>query len=527
MKYILEKFKKYLDENGIDKIIDYSKLPEGDYFKINENGEILEHFNYKNGKKNKTDEIAFSEEIRYFKERWFYDRRLTSNKSIEIKKKFEGVTPYLIAINKDNIKEMDKYINSYLTNLNEKYNADIDIEYFEELYLKKVMPKILDKISMDKIFIVLDIDIEFQKRVYYRYLDESLFLNKEVDVNGELKGTPIIAYTLNQDKPNILSTHYRKSNYLITLEEAYLLTYITKIDNKILEKVLSENDNNISLKYNQKDNKMSEYKNKRVCKRSVLFKEYSVFNRELPNEHTIDSFKNKEEILSIVNRLTDFNICKVLECDSINDLKINNNLLHFIAINRDILREYFIYGREIDISKIIEKAYMIKILELETDNSNKLNLKLILDNMISTINCLDLKSKRRYQNINMDVKNYIDKINKIDKDTKEYLIEDEKEFLFLSGQVLRYLANMTESKENKLKDVANLKTVYSMKKKMITKCQTYSYKGFSRKFEILYRAILNYEGEVNIANNYFYYHGGLIGTNYLYKSVNKEADINE
>lgn len=127
----------------------------------------------------------------------------------------------------------------------------------------------------------------------------------------------------------------------------------------------------------------------------------------------------------------------------------------------------------------------------------------------------------------MSINNCIEKINRINKSIDTYEIEDDREFLFVCGQVLRYLINQSENTKD-LEDIFNLKTVYNIKKRVIKKNNKYKHKCNNKKLELLVGAILSYkldQGEINIKDEIFYYYGGLIGHNYIHDiSIIEEID---
>lgn len=558
MRDVIEKLREIEKKFGHIAFAEHFKASAGYYFRVNKD-ESIESFYYSGAK---DDPFLLKEEYQWFKDRLFFEGMLNANKAIDAKlKKIHSVTPNAM-IFKYGIFEDDKLkakgftfkdvIYNHLDLINKMNDNQLDIEKLSNTFIK-VFEYVQEELKEtckkdDKLLIFLDEDIDSYKKYYEKYLEEKIFLTEDtvLVVDGVKYGVPSFSISLNSKKPTLSKNPYNKVPFRVTLDEAILLNYLTKININKVNDLLSEDDTSNSVDLYLEMNSNSKVKEIvgydmnvdeedyqcESCKMTILESEYANINpiigslnrQELLDEIEWNFSLEKgsylfHKLLNIRNGdYKDFTLkCKTNDISSI-----------FIS-NKEVLKFYFNEHGDILIDKELSKIMYLLYLELiKKDNSIK-RLRVVLDFMLSALDYVNKDGG--YNKMPEKIKNIWDKLVEAKK-SGTLIIESDEEFFFVGGQLLYWLSTLNETANTTsvlLQDVLDLRSSIDIKNKAIDKYKQYVYKIPSHSMAFintLHNAVISYEIDKEIKMKDFkykyYYHSGLIGKNIKFESVKKE-----
>lgn len=559
MRDIIEKLKKIENEYGYMAFLEHYKPSAGHYFKVNKDNTIL--YYHSTGKKD--DTFSFEDDYLFFKERLFFEGMLSANKCIDASnKKIHSVTPYAMIFKygifddpklkekglslKDVLSKHLELINHLNTN-----NLDIDsnVNKFATIfdYVKTNLVDICKK--DDKILIFLDEEVDKYKKYYEKYLEEKIFIKNDtvIEIEGVKYGVPSFSITLNDKKPTLSKNPYNKYPYRISLDEALLLNYLNKIKSNTVNELLLDTENdfygidvlielNATTKSKEIVNYNLNYDNKEY--ESNLNK-FTILQSEYVNEKPIVNTSSREDLLSEIDWMFNleensylFNrLLKIRNSDYKEfNLKCQTNAISQILIsNKDNLQYYFKENGDILIDKQFGDILFLLYKELFKREIKSKKLRMSLDFMLSSLDYINKDGG--YDKMAIKIKDIWEKLVKA-KEEKNYEIETNEEFFFVSGQLLYWLSTLSQSSNNTsvlLQEVLDVKNSLDIKNIAIENYRKYAYciPVHSLSFiNILYNAVLVYEIENEIKIKEFkykyYYHSGLIGKNIKFVSVKNE-----
>lgn len=416
---------------------------------------------------NKEVEINQLEQSEWFKERELLSKYIMSNKAIVQGKKY--YPRIIFSVHKNVIMfKWNKFLKHKNTTKNIEESFKILIgEYLnvlkaDEVYLKyyyKNIKQIINFINDNnltkiKVKMFLDVDIEEYKEDYSRYLKNKLLDGGTTcKIYNELYGRLSQFYTINFKKP--LLGHMTKNTneiHLINQHDVLKIFHLKQyMDSIKSEKICYElGDITYKMDVNSSTNEwfLHKYNNNPYQTTDDLQKNIYIKNI-LDSKHVNEKIiKHYSELSKYILQLTDF---KVKNSYGKNDKKdkienkfktfskmyykyigkLNNtNFENFkIVYNNLIISLLRLYIYDEDIYKI---QNIINFDICMRDYLFKTNLKEGLANMITKIKEKILKNEKEY--------------------IEEYIIEDDKEFFILCGQMAKYLKSkvQTDEKTNKL-----------------------------------------------------------------------------
>lgn len=499
MRYeILNRFREDLENNTFQKmLLDNYKLDftKNFYYKVNKNGELDE-----------ITENSSKEEILWVKERDIFSGYFSYNKKISKDNDSIMSNNYLTLIVKvgrlRNSVSIERYYDDILNiySKNELFKIrPFDIEHFNTVkyIMDAAYSKVLNIYSEDllkskekdlskqefakllesKVKIFYDEEMLLYKREINKYFMIKCFLNNDYCVKkGNITyGIPYVNQNANSKKPFLFNlTMPESSNFMLSLKEAiwlhYIYTYMNTTDYKtyistscnlekdILGSVSIEGRTNILIKTEPTST-------------GSLIKEYSI----------MDEYRDTFTVYNIMNIKKASNESQVEE--DINSYDMSFYQLHsyfadFFKNKEEKMMEYnFRIIRSLLVSngqnqfKLVYKKFMNSVLEylyLDTTNlsykvSKFLNIRYSLDYYFKEGVNLSIAELRN--NLYEKVVNGTD-------------LETDEEFLFLYGQLYRYVINHTEAKDVNF-DFCQLplriKKEKALKKELQNKVYKYSY----------------------------------------------------
>lgn len=555
---IINIVKKIIDEHGMESFINSYELDYGLYVKVCDK-ELTEDDLYLVS--NNSDTSSSIDTYNYFRKRAFFEGMLNSdsNKAVLQKgilnKKIHSVTPYSMFFKYDNIdlfsspELIEEHFNIISSFSQREINAqEISKKFFNKIIeLKKIIgDKNIKLGKSERILLFIDVSEDLYRESYSDYVKVYGFGkdNNPVEVNGELYGLPCLGVNLNSDKPILTSSDLRKIPYQISSYDSTILSYISKIRkslNKILNTYITECSYDIHLdKYEViRLDKNIEIKSKKPYYDFKLLSADTIY--------TVESMKSHKDVLSIIEgALTYGTIGTAIYRNYSTNSEMsdyfksclkkinNNNILQQIIIDRDIFKHYFNGNDDVDISKSIEKI-LKAIYEYRCNEEGSTNvipfqsLNRKLDTIFSVMTYIS--GKEKYRDMAIELDNMINKfIN--DKKNGEVSIDNDAEFYFMAGQIIRYLAYQSEksSKKNDLMGNFMLQSRDKIKDHIINMYELYSHKIslYAESYvNLLYQQLMIYglgEKEVKNKDNWYYYQAGIAGKNILFQKNDKNIN---
>lgn len=477
--------------------------------------------------------------MKWFQERAFYSTYLNSNKAIVCK---GNSAKLVVSCVKDNITFnystflakakkiigsdnecalIDMFnitINEYFNNLT-NIDSDVNIDEYRKLfegYSNAILDTLkgIEGIENKKVRLFIDEDLEIYRQDNISYLNKKIFDNEtEKKINNTLVGRYGGFLTLNPNKP-LLKLHGLDEINLCTKEEAIeyrnLLLYLG--NNR--EKINGLYGGEIKVNFNPKEQQIENF--------DIIPYEANREKENLIQYKNILHLKNFIEgeinIANKINYLLDGYLFKqgfnkydtfyFLYKDAIEEFVYENNTKKLINNAKKIMNQL------IDINIHSDSPYRIP----EVVNFN-LNL---LDSILGEKN--KELMEHMYEKIFEKIKNY----------KKEFIIENDEEFIFLAGQMAYFLVSKSKAQvlTNKLlTKYIKVKKLSRIKEMLAIDFNTYSYDEslFSR-INKIFADLMNYDIKSDVISekekNIFL--GALFGENLLYKSTkNEEEKIDE
>lgn len=402
------------------------------------------------GKEPKVDQL---EQLKWFKARECLNKYIAPNKAIV--QGDEYIYPKTVSSTHENCiifnwdkflkhKNTTKDIGLSLQNLISEFLSTLDKKDFLEYYTKNIdnIIQFINKNELNKIMLkmFIDVDEEKYKRDYTKYLKNKWFDNDTLhEINNKTHGRLSQFYTINAKKPYL--SHMLKVTdeiHLITEKEAldtfYLKRYMDvvkfqKIDYGIGNIVFDMEFNSSTKKYY-----INFYKNN-------PYKVIDDLRDNIHIENVVSSKKSKEkvitkysELLKYILQLTDFKIKgHYSEKDNTEDkFKTFATMYfrHLIDLNDGNFNAF----------KSIYKNMMKNLLKLYIYDEDIYKITNIINFDVCMTDYL-FKS-----NLKEEIKGMMDKIrNKIVKNEKVYVIENDMEFYILCGQLAKFLKSKTKT----------------------------------------------------------------------------------
>lgn len=544
-----------LESIGIEDVKTSYVLPEGIYVKVSKDSNKVFVFKEKN--------IENIDDYDFFKERMFFDGISSGSNSCVLQKIYKvndeetisgkivlSVTPYQFYINgakliKNTPNEFIAFFEGYYKDLCLRYEIESTyLDLFKNAILEFYEKNITLLSKTDKVvFSLPDVPIEKQKECYDKYLKTKMFMHDTaINIDGIEYGVSSFANSLNIKKPiGTFGDNLRPNSYLFTEKQAKVLLMINKIKDRTL-KTLIDNKFSTDIKFdlsrtNMKINFFNSNKDNTKDKHKMT--NYKIASSEEILQSSKD-ISRRELLFLIEKNITKYTMSKIFDMNDF-DLKllslkegiITPLIAKEIYENKQLFYNYFIKGTNVDISKqmfLLLKTIFEK--SIKSDNYNIYNSKKYFDLTFNIMNYLEGDKKEMINKIG-DIENKLSQY--INSETKEeYQIENDEEFLFISGQVIFYLISQskTSQKKNKLLiTFNNIKNSDTLKSKINDLFNKYSY-DFSiySKINLIIASILKYRIEdkfiIKENNLWYFYNAGLIGKSYLYK-IQKEKETEE
>ena len=563
MRELIDRLKDQVAKYGEKIFSDNVILQEGCYIKINkDNIEDFSCYNY--NRKNPLD----AEVEDFFKDRFFNEGMISSNKCLCSDKKIFSVTPYALILPYSNFEAKDKkgrtindWILNHFTTMNNKFSNVDNIEEITNKFLKIL--KILNAyfkenncIPKGKVFIFFDNDVKEYEKAFNLYFKDNIFLHKDKirEINGVKYGEPTFGLSLDTKKIFASSGYYSKTAVLVPEDEAILLANLDRINYKAL---CSNNENNIlnigypkedhiylsltkgikgieinSYSTYEKDNKKLKYTEYGLL--STNFEKVIIKEKDILRTSTKTSKEKKEEgrdSADSLQEIIDLNNSWLLSSlfinkDNLSDYKKKDVSAKYYASHQNILFQYFKKGFDCNIINAFENIFYNTFMTKQKDKDISIKkTQRYFDFMLSVLNCVDIKGG--YNKMAINIKEIWDKLKDAkSKKIDEYNIETDEEFFFIAGQVLYYLSSLSKSKDKKglIRDVAELTSSKTIKDYVMKKYAKYNYCILHESFiNVLYKAVLMYKVGENISSaktiGKYYYQAGLIGDNICYHKL--------
>ena len=561
---IIEVIKDIIQKGGKTSLINSYQLDSGIYIKVDDKPLTYEDLFHVN---DNIDKGSVIDRYNWFVQRSFFEGILNSdtNKTISLSgdmvKKIHSVTPYALFFKYENI---DLVINSeiirvYLEEVNNLNGGIIDIPVMSKVFLDRVieLKKILEENevkmnSKDRILFFTDNSPEAYEESYLQYIKNKGFNKsfKIIDIDGEHYGVPSLGITLDAKKPILTSSDNRDVPYRLSASDCLILHYVSKLKRNISDIMENCSGEKYDIDINISDiNRM--YKVKSV-ERSKEFHKFSIVSKN--TSLSIDSIKTRQEVLELIeNSLTSWTITPAITWYMVTSSElqdyIKNNLnkidnqyiLQQILSDRDCFKYYFNGNEDIDISvsleRIIKAVYEYKCNEknpgnkTNQDEGTDLPFALFTYRLDMILSIMDyISGKEKYKNMAITLDILMAKFIK-DKENGKVSIDNDAEFYFLSGQLIRFLASLSEKKNKKADLMGNfmLRNKDKVKDHIIDMYELYSHKIplFSESYvNMVYQQVMAYsigEKEVKNKDNWYYYQAGLSGKNIIFYKEQIEA----
>lgn len=507
MRYdLVNKFKKDIDNGKLDELLrdnyelDYKN---NKYFKVLQDGTLIELKN--------EDDMELEE---WIKERDLFSNVVSTQKCIDKLKKTLSNTYLTLFIKVENIKKMDtNYISEFyfekiknykydrytkpISDKFENINEDLFnlcseklIKTYEEL--KKVYEQ--DKTIKDsvKLKLFFDTDIENYNKEINKYLYCNLFLSNEYckEVDGKIYGVPNLDITLNKDKPFLRNLSMPNTiPFLVDIESNMnmykinlLLKFIHKNINDNSDKYVNstfyfDNDSSLENLYN-----ILEIKNREdnISLNRIKFENGKSFS--ITDEEVILPFDSENSYIDIYNymNIKNFKTGEILPDEKMaysrfyyylfdfidaNDKHINEQKLK--TYNFKIVKSFCYDGKEQGFKNYYKKLFSYILIDLYKNLSKNKNgvtkfeyidntLTLLLDNYVKKLINLKMSIDKKFNILEEDLLNREEYSKQIaEKVDKNMELESTDEFLFLYGQVYRFLVNFSKASSLKM-DLLNI-----------------------------------------------------------------------
>ena len=401
----------------------------------------------------KEPEITQLEQLEWFKAREVLNRYINSNKAIvqgtkyKYPKMVSSTHENCIVFNWDNFlkhKNTTKDIGLSLQNLISEFLSILDKKDFLECYTKNIdnIIQFIDKNKLNKIMlkIFIDIDEEKYKKDYAEYLKNKLYdSDTSCQINGKMYGRLSQFCTINSKKPYL--SHMLKTTdeiHLMDEKEAFNMFYLKqymdivksqKIDCNIGDIVFNMEFNSSTKKYYINSYKNNPYKIIDDLKDNIYI------------ENIVSSKKSKEKVItkyselsSYILQLMDFKIKKYYGDKDRTEGKFKTFATMYFKYITDL------NNSTINIFKSIYRNMMKNMLKLYIYDEDIYKITNIINFDICMTDYL-FKS-----NLKEETSDMMDKIkNKIIKNEKVYIVENDTEFYILCGQLAKYLKSKTKT----------------------------------------------------------------------------------
>ncbi|BDR74293.1 hypothetical protein K144316041_p21320 (plasmid) [Clostridium tetani] len=402
------------------------------------------------GKEPKVDQL---EQLKWFKARECLNKYIAPNKAIvqgtkyKYPKMVSSTHENCIIFNWDNFlkhKNTTKDINLSLQNLISEFLSTLDKKDFLEYYTKNIdnIVQFINKNELNKIMLKIFIDVEEEKceRDYAEYLKSKLFDNDTIHkINDKTYGRLSQFYTMNSKKPYL--SHMLKITdeiHLVDEKEVlntfYLKQYMDvvkfqKIDYGIGNIVFDMEFNSSTKKYYINFYKNNPYKVIDDLRDNIYIE--NVTSNKKSKEKVITKYS---ELSKYILQLTDFKIKGYYSEKDSTEGRFKTFATMYFKHLKDLNNSNF------NTFKSIYKSMMKNMLKLYIYDED--TYKII--NIINFDVCMtDYLFK---SNLKEEIKGMMDKIrNKIVKNEKVYVIENDMEFYILCGQLAKFLKSKTKT----------------------------------------------------------------------------------
>lgn len=585
MLELVELFDKIEDED----IFSEYKLKKGTYVRINKERPITSNDYIIVGDKKATEETTNTTLYSWFLQRDFYEGKLSSVNSEAVTKKIAvkgvelsgksvlSVTPYALIIGAKKEKKdiltnnnfMGYFFDVYYESLNLLYKdseINFNVKEMATLYKTK-LEELFQLISyeelakVEKIAMFIDGEEVFdkQKVVFAEYCKKKCFIGDVSEIKGERYGFPIVFNAINkEDKPTLVySNNLRNYPYLISEKSAINLLKLYKTSDEFVRKAFLKYLNvEVFLKTNRKDRGLLGLHCKSKKESQYPFVEFSILRDKYANIWSETKYRTPLSVLNDIDYFfTNKAFYKVLteEWDS-KDLRkelynkgVNDAAANYIMVGLNSFKRFFLEGQNgehiISLTEKIMKIICDDFLKKEDIISSKcIGNKTIQQNkfdyMISILHYIeDEKGKEKYEKMAITIKEIEDKLNRYLKGKEnDYEITSVEEFLFVSGQVLYYLASHSkaEKKNGLLIPYLSIRRLNQVKNYLERAFRSYGYNiSMYSRFNTVYSILNAFKvGDDLIITNeslWFYYNAGLFGQNQFYaqKEQNKVENVEE
>lgn len=568
-----------------EDIFEEYALNKGLYLKIKKDKPISEedYILIKDTKTvNKEDEL-----YKWFLQRKFYEGMSPARNSEAVGSKLKlnikgkklsaksviSVTPYCFIIGtKDKEKcfldreFMGIFFSKYFKELRDVYDES-GLHFNEEemavLYTEK-FNEVLDflgeeeflKTGQINLFVDNENVLDMQKAFYSEYNRKKCFHGDyRKEFNGEIYGFSTIfnAYS-KDDKPNLVfSSNLRECPYLLSEKEALNLMRISKVEDKFIEKAfLKHYDINLKFESDRTSNNILELKVYQENKKLYPYFRFSIISDGISlsshgNRGTFyainiidENFTNGlfKEALTVSK--SDSNKVKSLLSKNLDETNINKQILSNIITRQDSLRRFFIEGmdgqyaiKDIEpiLKEIFDKALCEKDLLSKETIEDYYKQRRMFERLLSILYYVeDDKGKEEYRDMIININDIQGKLKSfLNGEIEDYTVDSLEEFLFVSGQVLYYLASQSKAeKKNKLlSPFLSIRNINHLKEAINSNfcCYGYDLSLYGKINTVIQSLFLFKIGEkiaVKDKNLWFYCRAGLIGNNQFYSKKEKE-----
>lgn len=546
-----------LDENDILSLF---KMKKGYYVKISKNQEIRNEDILK-WNKDKEEVIEDEDIYNYFRERSFYDGAVLSN-LVPVQSSIKNIsgkvilstTPYKITItmtskNTLNLKDREtnrEFFKEYFQCLSKFYGCEINMDDYlsvivDSLYtINEILGEKAIQSQGQLNLILDDFSLNDQKTFYEKYCEKRCFLGEKINIDGTDYVYPCVSNSINEaDKPSlVLSNNVRNYPIILPIDKAKRLTYIMKISDRDMIKLLEENNPGVCYEFSIDRQKTSLQKLTSFIEEST---KYPYYNFTLIQENEVSDIpkkenKDKTEVRKIIDSYTFGMLSQSLRVDASDKNSINSYLGRCSALNRTVLnrilnnqkdfKNYFFYKGQ---GKYIIKELFGIFTDIfdsnfyDTNFCKRNKLREMYDALISILCYLD-NNKEMYKDMAIDLKNIQLKLKDfIVGEKANYSVESDEEFLYTSGQVLNYLVKQSKA-ANKgvlLKPFSELRNINMVKDKIKYGYERYGYdislnSRMATVIQELYSYKLGEKIKLRDKGLWFYYNAGLIGQNLFY-----------
>lgn len=568
LRECIETFNKVYKEKGEKLITDSYELEIGDYF-IVKRDENVEHI-----KIGKNIDKTSVEKYDYLAERDYYSKLLDMNKPIDAKKQIHS-NNYLSFFIKNNILDekkdsLEEVINKYyeiLKNPLLKYNKGEKKRVYEDLekllgkpdeqkieenfkWIKNNLYSLKEKTKDSKNYIKIffDEDLEEYKRESKRYVIPNIYNNTDYNVKIDEKtyGLPNNNLNLNTKKP-YLENKTRKKNYTVpyllneeeVFEQKKFFDYLQNLANSKIRNVYITNKKIIPLKNNEVLNEdISGYflrirkdKSEAAIERFDVIPKYekelfpTIKITDCLNEDKNskleygDVINTKEKLVGILNNFLFKGKLFGIVYENIKDMRIIDSRTKYTAnLYKDVFYKLVAKGEMENFLKVHKKIFL-EFIKYSLSTQNYRTEASDLYNLMDSIE--GGKTLEKHQEIRNKIRNIFN--------AREGIIENDDEYFFIIGQIIRFL--LSKSKEtrgthkniNKILDIRNI-TILKKEIMKLFKKYNYDIDKNSKKFNMLYEMVLGYVPEKsNISNiNCERLLGGYLSFPLIYEKLDEE-----